>query len=1085
MTQNPREVAGDQDGLTSAVNGGLDLVSSRLVMPAERSPNLLNVEILRDGSVSKRRGFRRELTFTNFSNQYPNGMFSFNLLSGFPVVLSTVNGTLMSAFFPSGDYATQAPQPSGSIARTGVFNTAEKVDFTLLREPNLVSRVLMTQRGTCPIQLSVIEGAATFEVDPLTGLQAICIQGKVFNWASAAYTNSPYFVIYTSGVPWVNTRSIRYAAATNKLYISAASCADITGSGIALGNVNLTVVYHTVQFWAEALKFEGTQIVANAVRGTTDPQDRAVAVPAQLLTNISSIGSEVNFPSYPIRVSQNQSWGSTFGWANPPAVPLDYTFTNNGVTLSAAGQPFIRSPFWVVFGGVPATNSTILFSRGFSIPFIGNDPSYPAGSAPQVFEVYGNDSTRAAWRQWTDNTAGLLAVDYSFQRRNDPGYAATNPWKYLTFDGGNMNRVSTTSQFIVSQPYHNTNAGTYFPDNGLNTNQYVEAGGWVTFGISAFSNYRTRSHPGVSALWQGRLVLAGWKEDPLRLAVSGVEDSAVVGLFWNDFETQYSTGQATDAYDLVLPAQNDDYITAVREFQGSLFIFTRDRLFRMVTQDGAPSIRLVSNVGAGNAACVTDMEGTIVFMGSQGVFLIEPTRDEFDYTTREISANIKTAFERHSTDYGWLAYSSQHSYLFCALGDYSENWLAKNPGVTRSIYRYNVPTKLFVLNTQYSAWAQWSDQTGDTFDTCGGCVVRRSDKTTTIAVARALRGDPARQVSQWNDWCLWEWGVSERYCDTYIYPPSAPLLSSFVLPPVAGVQVQLQDGEMEFFLDREGSQQQPTDNTGLFGGFKFCPVRDIHDVEIFATPSGTLPNPVTDVPLVFGQDYYKTNHNSIVFTTDFARNNNVTIYYGKKAPIQPGIQPDGGWRVPWVMFIDDQVADAQVEPYLDYLKLFVPSYSNKLEYGELYPTWYSSPHWYRAGVGYKKRATTYIGYYNNELLGGFYTRFNLNQNPVQFVGNPKNVAQFDFALTFSDENSGYYDNECYQSIDLAWDFSSLDIGGPSTQAKDFSRISLPVIGAGYNFQVWNYNFGIEGFRLVGYEIRTKAKRGRGINNTTD
>jgi len=97
-----REIAADQDGIVSSVKGGLDLVSSRLVMPPENSPDLLNVEVMTDGTVSKRRGYRRELLIqnSNFINQYPAQFYSFNLLAGYPVLVVASQRALVVHWLP-------------------------------------------------------------------------------------------------------------------------------------------------------------------------------------------------------------------------------------------------------------------------------------------------------------------------------------------------------------------------------------------------------------------------------------------------------------------------------------------------------------------------------------------------------------------------------------------------------------------------------------------------------------------------------------------------------------------------------------------------------------------------------------------------------------------------------------------------------------------------------------------------------------------------------------------------------------------------------------------------------------------------
>jgi hypothetical protein len=295
--------------------------------------------------------------------------------------------------------------------------------------------------------------------------------------------------------------------------------------------------------------------------------------------------------------------------------------------------------------------------------------------------------------------------------------------------------------------------------------------------------------------------------------------------------------------------------------------------------------------------------------------------------------------------------------------------------------------------------------------------------------------------------------------------------------PVYGVSTILAPAETEYFLDRSGTRQLPSDGGALLGGFGTCSVRDIEDVAIYS--GGDSPS-TQAYRLTFGEDYYKTEHNSIVFANDFASLNTVSIFYGRNDP------EFVAFVKPWGALVDGfPLNDGTGSVFGGYYTLFASTPTTKIELLEFYPSWYSSPYWYREGVGYKKKAITYIGYYDNEGAGGWYTRFNKGSNDNAVIGNRVSQNSFDLAVTFSDSDEGYYETEVYGSDDMLWDYSSLDLGAPSLQSKPYSRIALPIIGSGYNFQVWNYNFGKETFRLVGYELRTKAKRARGTQNTIE
>jgi hypothetical protein len=1078
--QSGRETAADQDGIVSSVKGGLDLVSSRLVMPPENSPNLLNVEIMRDGSVSKRRGFRRELLINNenFRNEYPGQFYSFNLLAGYPILLVASQGTLVTHFLPDSAYPlTGDVQRIAFAGRVGVFRSNEHVDCTVVREPNKLTRCILTQRDTTPIQLTTQEfnQVRNVTIDGQSGkaFYAPGLQNIIGNTDQAL----GHAVFYINGIARYNPADVgRYDPVTKEVLVR-----DVYLPGGSVGN--LLMVWSTVQYWCEALKVEGTQVIGRSVQGTVSPADRLVAVPPDLLAGITSSTDILTTAGYPIRPFTSSNPGSVLSWLNPPTTANNYTFSNGSTDTSA---PVPRSPNFILTGAPPGTARTLLFSRGYTLPFIGGLANYNANQLG-VYEISGTSTARPTWIKWQDASLGIVTRSY-YRRAQD--YTVLNTGNTITLDANSLGDVSSESQYVICAP-RNDGAGTYFGTSNEVVNYLVEGGAWVTFGISNFSDYgANQSHPSVSTVWQGRLVLAGWKDDPLRVAVSAVGDTSVVGWFYNDFQLALSDLGAAGAFDFVLPTSNDDYITAVREFQGSLFIFTRDRLFRMTLGENGANVRLVSNNGAGNSRCVTDLEGTIVFMGSSGVYVIQPTRDEFDYQAVSISEKISPIFEELGTERGWLAFSQQHQLLFVGLGNHGNDWFAAekqgNGDQLPSNLRYQTTDHLYVYSAIHSAWSKWSGLDGEHFDAMGGCAVRRSDSITTVMVGQSYFGDPCGTLiadTQRRIYSLLEWGFEKQNADVFIYAAGAPIVGSHAVAVTPMFSYNANEAETELFCDRSRSLKLPSripSTKTLFGGFRMCPISDLRDVAVYPYNDDILnfPNLNTVSPLQPDTHYYKTPHNTLVLTDTYFENNTVLIIYGRT-------REDGTFQLPYALKADEKFIDFTLvnSPGNGYLIPLV-AYTNKLEILVTFPSWYASPHWYRQGIGYKKRTTTYMGYYNHNNERRV-TRSNKGAMPYTQVGSPLNRQQFDLIVSFSDENTGYTDADVYGADALTWDYSSLDISSPVLQNQEYARIAVPIIGSGYNLQVWNYSMEVGSFRLVGYELRSNTKKGRGINNNTD
>lgn len=1078
--QPAREAAADQDGIVSSVKGGLDLVSSRLVMPPENSPELLNVEIMRDGTMSKRRGYRRELIIQNENliNQYPGQFYSFNLLEGYPVLVGASQGTLLVHWLPDSAYPlTGDVQRIAFRGRVGVFRSNQHVDATVVREPGKLTRCILTQRDTTPIQLitkeytqvrNTTKGGQTAKAFYAPDLEGII--GTVDQPLGNA-------VFYINGIAIDDPNIIgNYDPVTKEVVVIDFYLPGNLGS-------NLLMVWSTVQYWCEAIKVDGTQVIGRSVQGTVSPADRLVAVPPELLSGITNSSTSLTTAGYPIRPYTTSSPGSVLTWLNPPTTAANYTFSN-GSTDTTVSVP--RSPNFILTGAPPGTARTLLFSRGYTLPFRGGVTSFAANELG-VYEISGVSAARPSWIKWQDASAGVVSRSY-YRRTQD--YTVVNTGNTITLDANSLADVSGESQYIICAP-RNGGAGAYFGTANEVVNYLVEGGAWVTFGISNFSDYgKAQSHPSVSTIWQGRIVLAGWKDDPLRVAVSAVGDTSVVGLYYNDFQLALSELGAAGAFDFILPTSNDDYITAVREFQGSLFIFTRDRLFRMTLGENGANVRLVSNNGAGNSRCVAELDGTIAFMGSSGVFVIQPTRDEFDYQAISISENISPVFEKLGTEHGWLAYSQQQQLLFASLGNHGLDWFAAekegNGSPLPANLRYQTPDHLYVMSTLNQAWVKWSGLDGEHFDNMGGCAVRRDDSLTTVMFATSYFGDPcattfidpSRQL-----YCLCEWGFEQQHADVYIYGSGATVVGSHATATTPALRYTANVQETELFCDRTRSLILPSrtpNNRSFGGGFRMCPVSDVQDVAVYPFTADTLsfPDLNTISPLQPNVHYYKTPHNTLVLTDTYFENNQVLILYGRT-------REDGTFQLPYALKVDEKFVDYTIVGAANNGYLIpLDGYENKLEILVTFPTWYASPHWYRQGIGYKKRVSTYMGYYNHNNDRRV-TRQNKGDLPFTQVGNPLNRQQFDLILSFSDENTGYYDADVYGADTLTWDYSSLDIDSPVLQNQEYARLAVPIIGSGYNLQVWNYSMDVGSFRLVGYELRSSTKRGKGINNNTD
>ena len=107
------------------------------------------------------------------------------------------------------------------------------------------------------------------------------------------------------------------------------------------------------------------------------------------------------------------------------------------------------------------------------------------------------------------------------------------------------------------------------------------------------------------------------------------------------------------------------------------------------------------------------------------------------------------------------------------------------------------------------------------------------------------------------------------------------------------------------------------------------------------------------------------------------------------------------------------------------------------------------------------------------------------QEPTEIAETYKTPVGFNLVFNFNDTGAGYTsDTELFGSLELFWDSAEFDVGSPPNQFNDFARISEPIIGASYNFQVGLLSNRATYFELVGYQvslIQAKPTRDQGNN----
>jgi len=172
-------------------------------------------------------------------------------------------------------------------------------------------------------------------------------------------------------------------------------------------------------------------------------------------------------------------------------------------------------------------------------------------------------------------------------------------------------------------------------DNG----SYVPA-----YGFGDYADYLTGVFPTFGALYQNRLCLSGLDTTVL---ISGVYDRVVEDAPYRYFQiTDDLENPLLDPFRIRIPFSQSDSVTAMRQWQQFLFIFTRSEVFK-TSLDGngqfnssTPSTTLAASVGCISREGVATTESTIYFVSDSGVFdLAVAVQNE--YRASEISLPIR------------------------------------------------------------------------------------------------------------------------------------------------------------------------------------------------------------------------------------------------------------------------------------------------------------------------------------------------------------------------------------------------------------------------------------------------------------
>lgn len=1007
----------DTDENIQSINyGGLNSMSSVLNIPESDSPDLLNVQIEENGDIGKRLGSRL-LQTESVTNAEGLICLSFSLRSGKDLVISKQNKDVkVFEFFNNAFRDVMTKSNVWSDAAASV-----KPDFVTTSE--VEPRIIFVSGTNVPVQLTFLEHIETWA----GGSDTFTFDDVRFEFAATA----------SCGV-WLDDTF--YSTAT--VSFSTPTVTVTFPSSIAAGSYIFSLVYISWQWWAEAIKLTGDQIYALTSKFHVTADDQSIIIPTDLLKDID----EVSYADYPILVHTSSDYGDTYTYKTnrKPSLETEFSFSTGGRYISADGDEILPGISHITFGAIKGgspDSDPVHYIRGYRLKFNGE-----TGEAADNLLVFVDDtqytfnSTGAASGTQTSSPTYQLRANGTFRGTPISNSATVADW--ITFDSTSTIGVASTAfiEIISTKPQsNNTYVGT---GATANYNRLTPRDGALVpaYGLGIFSNYDTGSFPRSCTIFQGRLVFAGFPNQPMTVLISNTFDSVRAGVFFNNYQIALEDNTASDPIDVLLTATIiDDLLLACEEFQNQLFVWSSISMFRLhggtvgaVTPTNL-LINSVSGTGVLNSQAVAKIDKTILFLSSSGVFDITATLEAGDFTAGERSIKIRNLVSGplvpNNQSVAWMTYDPANYRVYLAVSDDVQSLVA---------------TKLFVYDVLRQAWTPWSNQSGVLFS-LSGTVIRISTNNVVLLIAQTPFTNYPTSVAN----------VEYLVFDSFYPIDRMQELTNQATYDVGEVRQVIHTFDLDVL-----AYKTDVKSINAQTGFRMTPVLEVQDVEVL---SGST-------TLTFGTDYRKIADNEIYFLTPQPEGAVITIRLLDQNLDYP------------IAIYRDNVLLTETDDYT--VSLLTGNYVVTLNtsadpaaiirVGLTYLSYFQTPSFFRDDLSSKKRLFHFHGLFSNERVMETYASSDINadssQEVAEIVATYKRDFSANLAFLFDFRGLGYQRADLYGFKDLFWDQGLWDLDPSAFQSVSHSIVSQPVIGITRSFAVIVWSSSASLFDMSGYQI---------------
>ena len=1034
----------DENKVFSDNFGGLNTTASDVNVPYSDSPLLYNCDVDVSGNITKRRGTRIIGSFSSTADRSYN---YFNFITG-----KRYSYIIEKAGIDINIYEIDNDVQTLLMTKSDVWDDlAEEAYVSIARTAEFEPRVILTTGVNKPVQLTFVEQEL---IDP-SGAPTRLFPDPTARLEFATTANVLMYIngvrVTVTGVVWI----------ANEL--------AVTGPLGSTGDV-VDLVVITWQHWSEALFLKGNELAERTTRTNALPIDQNVLIPETLSQQDIPNDFPTDIFSFGYVLYDRDTWDlnglSNFQYDydsnQSPTTEEEWASGNGAIYDNALGGSVVPSPLFATFGALEAAGNPtelLVIKRFDLLPYFnGGELLDDAFVTVRVDGTVGTQSTNAA------APTVVSFGDYAYYLFDETGAVTSQDTRFISFEAAS--RIGVNPAADIEIIYTTTN----FIGTGAttNVNDFRDGAGTPMYGLGVFADYAKGVFPSFVEVFDNRIVLSGFSANPLLVLFSEAGDTTFPGKSYRKFQTRITDTLATDPIDYRISGITEDYITGMSVWQRSLFVFTRKSAYRVYGNDfnglsnSTIFSNLISNQGLVNDRSVSNTEDGILYLSDSGVQRVAFGGEDDDYTTPEISINIRPEFGVTVNP----IYEEQSFLVYDAVRRKVYVGLPKDGGST------NFSRRLLVYDTFRRNWTEYRTDGDFRLFT----MLSYEDQTLGDSYLGIYAGfDNFRHFLKFND---------ERFLD-FIVEVTAPVVPTI---PIRHHEIVFTVAEdvYTYYID-DGVE----DNF-----FEMIPNDDIND--LYVTLQGT--------ELIKGTDYVKHFYENSVELLSIP-NPGDSLIVAKRTPVTdyevtqaayssqidaPFTSPISDHR-PYHVVVDNRYVVQDTDYTINsgsgnniiLTWINTPAPDAEVYMGQYYEARYTSPLLVLGNLATVKRAKHIYAYFNNELGREQYRLSDVNlltnQENDAIVGKYKQRLNANLDIFYESSDRSDVGVDIYSFYDVTVDFHIMDIDPSANQSREHSLFKEALLGVGYSYRIGIWSFDEATFTLSAWQITNRQGGEKFIN----